>query len=416
MLDDKDVQEIKKDFPFFDSEEGKKLIYFDNAATSQRCKKALDAERIFSSEMNANPLRGLYNLSVRATDAYEGARNKVLDFIGGSSGEVVFTRNATEAINLVAMSYGMENLKAGDEVAISIMEHHSNMLPWAEVAKRRGAKVVWLLPDKDTGQLAISEIKNKIGANTKIVAIGQVSNVLGSVNDVAAVCEIAHKAGALVMVDGAQSVPHLKVDADAIGADFLAFSAHKMTGPFGIGVLWGKRNIMEDMQPFLRGGEMIESVERTQAGGLEINYAHGSAKFEAGTVNASGAVGLAAAIDYLASIGMDNIAQRDGALAARLIEGMISIPHLKIAGSKIGCGRTGIVSFTLDGAHPHDIASVLDSEGVAIRAGYHCAEPLAQYLGTGPTARASVYFYNTAAEVDAFIDRLRHVRGWLGLE
>lgn len=416
MLDDKDIQEIRRDFPFFDSEEGKRVIYFDNAATAQRCAKALEAERAFCCHKNANPLRGLYNLSVSATEAYEGARRKVQDFIGGKGGEVVFTRNATESINLVAMSWGMANINEGDEVAISIMEHHSNMLPWAQAAKLRGAKVVWLLPDKDTGQLTLAEVKSKVGPRTKVVAVGQVSNVLGTVNDVAAICEAAHNAGAVVMVDGAQSVPHLAVDVGAIGADFLAFSAHKMTGPFGVGVLWGKSGLMEAMPPFLRGGEMIESVERGGDGLLDINYAEGSAKFEAGTVNASGAVSLAAAADYLTSIGMDNIAQRDGALAARLIEGMLTIDRLKVVGSAIGCGRTGIVSFTLDGAHPHDIASVLDSEGVAIRAGYHCAQPLAQYLGTGPTARASVYFYNTMDEVDAFIDRLCHVREWLGLK
>lgn len=431
MLSDNDIKEIRKDFPFFDSEDGKRTIYFDNAATTQRCSRVLEAERSFSCETNANPLRGLYSLSVKATEAYESARHTVASFIGAREDcEVIFTRNATEAINLAAMSYGLTHLNAGDEVAISIMEHHSNMLPWVKAAKERGANVVWLYCDKETGQLSLSEVKAKINSRTKVVSIGQVSNVLGTVNDIKAIAQIAHKAGAVVMVDGAQSVPHIKVDAGSIGADFLAFSAHKMTGPFGVGVLWGKKELLDDMPPFLCGGEMIESVRlpigkaNTAIAGaagdaLNITYAPLPAKFEAGTVNAAGAVGLQAAADYLSAIGMDDIAQRDGALAARLIGGMVEIPHLHIVGNTVGCGRTGIVSFTLDGAHPHDIASVLDSEGVAIRAGFHCAEPLSQYLGGGkvmPTARASVYFYNTETEVDLFIDKLRQVRGWLGLK
>lgn len=430
MLTDNDIKTIRKDFPFFDSEEGKRTIYFDNAATTQRCSCVLEAERRFSAETNANPLRGLYALSVKATEAYEKARHTAASFIGAKEDcEVIFTRNATEAINLAASSYGASHLNAGDEVAISIMEHHSNMLPWAKVAKERGAKVVWLYCDKETGQLPLSEVKAKVGVHTKVVAIGQVSNVLGTINDIKAISEVAHKAGAVVMVDGAQSVPHIKVDVNSIGADFLAFSAHKMTGPFGVGVLWGKKELLNDMPPFLRGGEMIESVRLASGGGnaedasaadaLNVTYAPLPAKFEAGTVNASGAVGLAQAIDYLAGIGMDDIAQRDGALAARLINEMINIPHLHIVGNTVGCGRTGIVSFTLDGAHPHDIASVLDSEGVSIRAGFHCAEPLSQYLGGGkvmPTARASVYFYNTEEEVDIFACKLRKVRGWLGFK
>lgn len=413
------IAEIRKEFPFFDGK-AKQIVYFDNAATTQRAKCVLEAERHFSLETNANPLRGLYELSMRATEAYESGRETVRRFIGAQSAEeIIFTRNTTEAMNLAAYSYGLNNVNEGDEIAISIMEHHSNMLPWVMAAKAKGAKVVWLLCDKDTGQLPLDEVRAKVNSRTKIVAITQVSNVLGTINDIPSIARIAHEAGAVVVVDGAQSVPHIKVDVGTLGADFLAFSAHKMTGPFGVGVLWARQKVLEAMKPFLRGGEMIESVHwngEKADNPLDIIYAQLPAKFEAGTVNAAGVVGLAAAIDYITSLGMDDIARREGEVVSRLIEGMREIPHLRIVGSHVGCGRCGIVSFTIDGCHPHDIASVLDSEGVAIRAGYHCAQPLAEYLGVGPTARASVYFYNTLEEVDIFLEKAGQVRKWLGLD
>lgn len=409
------IEEIRKEFPFFANSKGS-CIYFDNAATTQRARCVLEEERRFSCTANANPLRGLYDLSIKATRAYENGREKVAKFIGApSSKEVIFTRNTTEAMNLIAMSFGMANVKEGDEIAISIMEHHSNMLPWVKVARDKGAKVVWLLCDKETGQLSLDEVKKKITKRTKLVAITQVSNVLGMINDIPSIARIAHEAGAYIVVDGAQSVPHIKVDVKALGADFLSFSAHKMTGPFGVGVLWGKEELLEAMPPFLQGGEMIESVHYNGEG-LDIAYAPLPEKFEAGTVNAAGVVGLASAVDYITSLDIDCIARREAKIVSALIEGMRQVPHLNIVGSHVGCGRCGIVSFTLDGCHPHDIASVLDSEGIAIRAGYHCAQPLAEYMGVGPTARASVYFYNTLEEVDIFLQKIMQVRKWLGLK
>ncbi len=408
-----DSKSIKKDFPLLSGGATRDLIYFDNAATTQRPSCVIDAVKNFYETANANPLRGLYALSVRATDMYEDSRRTVADFLNAKSNEIIFTRNASESLNLVAYSYGLANVGPGDEIVVSCMEHHSNLLPWQMVCKTKGATLVFLESDLD-GTISEVEWKSKIGPKTKIVSITHVSNVLGVTNPVRQIADYAHSVGnggkgAVVVVDAAQSVPHIPVDVVALGADFLAFSGHKICGPMGIGVLFGKIRLLEEMPPFLRGGEMIEYVTRDSATYAEVPH-----KFEAGTVNASGAVGLAAAINYVKNIGIDEIEKNDNALAELLIEKMRNIPHVKIIGSDNPARHCGIVTFTIDGVHPHDIASILDSENIAIRAGHHCAQPLMQKLGVGSTARASLYFYNTEQEVELFAEKLAKVRGWSG--
>ncbi|MBR6078671.1 MAG: SufS family cysteine desulfurase [Treponema sp.] len=408
-----DSKSIKKDFPLLSGGATRNLIYFDNAATTQRPSCVIDAVKNFYETANANPLRGLYALSVRATDMYEDSRRTVADFLNAKSNEIIFTRNASESLNLVAYSYGLANVGPGDEIVVSCMEHHSNLLPWQMVCKTKGATLVFLESDLD-GTISEVEWKSKIGPKTKIVSITHVSNVLGVTNPVRQIADYAHSVGnggkgAVVVVDAAQSVPHIPVDVVALGADFLAFSGHKICGPMGIGVLFGKIRLLEEMPPFLRGGEMIEYVTRDSATYAEVPH-----KFEAGTVNASGAVGLAAAINYVKNIGIAEIEKNDNALAELLIEKMRNIPHVKIIGSDNPARHCGIVTFTIDGVHPHDIASILDSENIAIRAGHHCAQPLMQKLGVGSTARASLYFYNTEQEVELFAEKLAKVRGWSG--
>ena len=406
----------RKDFPFFKAidenvaDENKGLIYFDTAATAQRPFLVLNAMTHFYATENANPLRGLYSLSERATQAYENARQTVAEFIGVSdSSEVIFTRNTTESLNLVAYSYGASTLKAGDEVCITIMEHHSNIIPWQQVCARTGAKLVFMECDKKTGIISDQEIESKIGEKTKIVSVVHVSNVLGITNPVKKIADRAHKVGAVMVVDGAQSTPHIRVDVKEIGADFFALSGHKLGGPMGIGALWGRRDLLEKMPPFLTGGEMIEYVTRESATWAELPH-----KFEAGTVSAGDAVGMAAAIRYIQSVGLDYITEHDNSLCCRLIEGMKKIPHVNIVGPDDGKKRCGIATFTIDGVHPHDIATLLSEEHIAIRAGHHCAQPLGQYLGIQSSARASLYFYNTEEEVDIFLEKLAQVRKWAG--
>lgn len=403
------MRDYKKDFPIFSDKKNKGLIYFDNAATAQRPKKVLDVLEAFYKSDNANPLRGLYDLSVRATEAYQNARATIAKFVGAAQAqEIIFTRNASESLNLVAYTYALDNLREGDEIVVSVMEHHSNILPWQMAAQKTGAKLVWLECDKETGAIPQSEY-NKITSKTKIVAITHVSNVLGTTNPIKEIAALAHKNGAVIVVDGAQALPHIPVNVQDLDADFYAFSGHKFCGPTGIGGLYGKRELLEKMPPFLRGGEMIEYVTRDEATWAEV-----PAKFEAGTVNVGGAVGMAAAAEYLMEIGMENIARHDNELAALLVQKMSEIPHVNIVGSKDGAKRCGIVTFTIDGVHPHDISSILDTEKIAIRAGHHCAQPLGQYLDVPATARASLYFYNTAEEVDRFCAALARVREWAG--
>lgn len=398
--------DYRNDFPLLMQN---KIIYIDNAATSQRPQCVIDAEGDFYKNYNANPLRGLYSLSVEATEVYENAREAVRKFIGAEkSNEIIFTRNTTESLNLVAYSYGLSNVKKGDEIVVSIMEHHSDLLPWQMVAKTCGAELKFIECAKD-GSIDLEKVKELITSRTKIVAMTQVSNVLGREYPVKEIAKLAHEKGAVMVVDGAQSTPHMRVDVTDLDADFFAFSGHKLLAPMGIGVFYGKEELLEKMPPFLSGGEMIDSVTRTSAVYAELPH-----KFEAGTVNAAGAAGLKAAIDYIEKVGFDYIGEREIALTSRAIEKMKKIPHVNIIGSENADEHTGIVTFTIDNVHPHDISEILAADGIAVRAGHHCAQPLLTHLGLNSTARASFAFYNTEDEVDKFTDSVATIRERMG--
>lgn len=398
--------DYRNDFPLLMQN---KIIYIDNAATSQRPQCVIDAEGDFYKNYNANPLRGLYSLSVEATEVYENAREAVRKFIGAEkSNEIIFTRNTTESLNLVAYSYGLSNVKKGDEIVVSIMEHHSDLLPWQMVAKTCGAELKFIECAKD-GSIDLEKVKELITSRTKIVAMTQVSNVLGREYPVKEIAKLAHEKGAVMVVDGAQSTPHMRVDVTDLDADFFAFSGHKLLAPMGIGVLYGKEELLEKTPPFLSGGEMIDSVTRTSAVYAELPH-----KFEAGTVNAAGAAGLKAAIDYIEKVGFDYIGEREIALTSRAIEKMKKIPHVNIIGSENADEHTGIVTFTIDNVHPHDISEILAADGIAVRAGHHCAQPLLTHLGLNSTARASFAFYNTEDEVDKFTDSVATIRERMG--
>lgn len=398
--------DYRNDFPLLMQN---KIIYIDNAATSQRPQCVIDAEGDFYKNYNANPLRGLYSLSVEATEVYENAREAVRKFIGAEkSNEIIFTRNTTESLNLVAYSYGLSNVKKGDEIVVSIMEHHSDLLPWQMVAKTCGAELKFIECAKD-GSIDLEKVKELITSRTKIVAMTQVSNVLGREYPAKEIAKLAHEKGAVMVVDGAQSTPHMRVDVTDLDADFFAFSGHKLLAPMGIGVLYGKEELLEKMPPFLSGGEMIDSVTRTSAVYAELPH-----KFEAGTVNAAGAAGLKAAIDYIEKVGFDYIGEREIALTSRAIEKMKKIPHVNIIGSENADEHTGIVTFTIDNVHPHDISEILAADGIAVRAGHHCAQPLLTHLGLNSTARASFAFYNTEDEVDKFTDSVATIRERMG--
>ena len=398
--------DFRKDFDILNSSD---YVYFDNAATSQRPRQVLDAVSNFYKTSNANPLRGLYDLSMMATEQYENARAVVADFIGASRPEeIIFTRNTTESLNLVAYSYGLENVHEGDDIVITVMEHHSNMLPWQMVAKKCKANLVYMEPTED-GTITKEEYESKITDKAKIVAVGHVSNVMGVTNPIKEIAAYAHSKGAIMVVDGAQSAPHMHVDVTDLGADFFALSGHKMLAPMGIGALYGRYELLEKMQPFLTGGEMIEYVTREDATYAEIPH-----KFEAGTVNAGDAVGLAEAIKYLKNVGFDTIKEQEEKLTTLLMEGLKKMPYIKVFGSEDPAKHCGIVTFTMEGVHPHDMASVLNDDHVCIRAGHHCAQPLMQFIGAGSTARASVYFYNTEEEVEIFLDKLSKVREVMG--
>ena len=369
----------------------------------------LDAEKTFYETQNANPLRGLYPLSIAATEAVEEARLAVRDFLHAkSSQEIIFTRNTTEALNLVAYSYGLPHVHAGDEVVVSILEHHSNLLPWQMVCRQTGATLKFIDCELD-GRLDLNKVSEIITDKTKIVAVTHVSNVIGRVNPIREIADMAHRVGAVIVVDGAQSTPHIPVDVQALDADFLAFSGHKVFGPMGIGALYGKRRLLEKMPPFLSGGEMIESVTRTGATYAELPY-----KFEAGTGNAAGAVGLHAAIRYMQSVGFDTMHERETALVARMMAGMADMPFIHVLGSGSPEEHSGIVTFTVDGVHPHDVSEILAADGVCIRAGHHCAQPLLKHLGYSSTVRASCAFYNTPDEVDRLLDSLKTIRERMG--
>lgn len=395
--------DYRRDFPLLMQETA---AYLDNAATAQRPQCVLDAEKTFYETQNANPLRGLYPLSIAATEAVEEARLAVRDFLHAkSSQEIIFTRNTTEALNLVAYSYGLSHVHAGDEVVVSILEHHSNLLPWQMVCRQTGAALKFIDCEMD-GRLDLNKVSEIITDKTKIVAVTHVSNVIGRVNPIREIADMAHRVGAVIVVDGAQSTPHIPVDVQALDADFLAFSGHKVFGPMGIGALYGKRRLLEKMPPFLSGGEMIESVTRTGATYAELPY-----KFEAGTGNAAGAVGLHAAIRYMQSVGFDTMHERETALVARM---MADMPFIHVLGSGSPEEHSGIVTFTVDGVHPHDVSEILAADGVCIRAGHHCAQPLLKHLGYSSTVRASCAFYNTPDEVDRLLDSLKTIRERMG--
>jgi cysteine desulfurase / selenocysteine lyase len=401
------MNDFIKDFPILQNRD---YIYFDNAATTQRPIQVMEAINNFYKTENANPLRGLYEWSVKATEAYENAREKTAKFIGaGNPCEIVFTRNATESLNLIAYSWGLSNINEGDEIVIAVSEHHSNILPWQMVAKQKNAKIVWLETEKD-GSISEEELK-KINSKTKLVAVAEVSNVLGMPKPIKHIAELAHKNGAVIVVDGAQAAPHTKVNVTDLDADFFVFSGHKLLAPMGIGVLYGKKELLQNMPPFLTGGEMIEYVTRENATFAELPH-----KFEAGTVNAAGAVGLGAAIDYISNVGFDFIENQEKKLSAVLMEEMSKIPHIEIYGSKNPEVHCGIVTFNVEGCHPHDVASVLDADHICVRAGHHCAQPLMKAMGVpmGSTCRASMYFYNTEDEVYRFVKYLSKVREEMG--
>ena len=392
------------DFPILRSEmNGHALAYLDNSATTQKPHDVVRAICGYYGGCNANPHRGVYELSVRATKVYEDARKKVADFLNASPREIIFTKNATESLNLIAYSYGLTNLHAGDEILITIAEHHSNLVPWQRVAQATGATLNYIYLAAD-GNLSDAEISAKLTRRTKILAVTQISNVLGIVNDVKKLAAQAHEVGAVIVVDGSQSVPHIPVDVQDLDADFLAFSGHKMLSPMGIGVLYGKRKLLEEMPPFLSGGDMIEYVEEQTT-----TYAELPQKFEAGTQNVGGAAGLAAAIDYMRGIGFSEIERIERDLTTFAIAELKKIPYVELYGCDAE-NKIGIVSFNVRDVHPHDVATILDAQGVAIRAGHHCAQPLMKFLGLNATCRASFYFYNTRQDVERLIDALQSVR------
>ncbi|WP_028401137.1 cysteine desulfurase SufS [Ectobacillus panaciterrae] len=394
-----DIQEIRKQFPILHQQvNGKQLVYLDNAATSQKPIKVIEALDQYYRQYNSNVHRGVHTLGTKATDAYEGARDKVRKFINARSiEEVVFTRGTTTALNMIASSYGMDHVKEGDEIVISYMEHHSNIIPWQQVAKKKGATLKYL-PLQEDGTISLEDAEKTITPNTKIVSVMYVSNVLGTINPVKELAKIAHKNGAIMVVDGAQSAPHMKVDVQDLDCDFYALSSHKMCGPTGVGVMYGKKEILENMEPAEFGGEMIDFVDLYESTWKELPW-----KFEAGTPIIGGAIGLGAAIDFLEEIGMDNIEKHEHELAQYAMERMSTIEGITIYGPK---HRAGLVTFNIEDVHPHDVATVLDVEGIAVRAGHHCAQPLMKWLKASATARASFYLYNTKDEIDTFVESL----------
>jgi cysteine desulfurase/selenocysteine lyase len=401
---------IRRDFPTLDQQvNGKPLVYLDNAATSQKPRAVLDVVDAYYLHDNANVHRGIHELSRRATEAFEEARAKVARWINAAdAAEVVWTRGTTEAINLVAGSWGMDNIRAGDEILVTVLEHHSNLVPWQLLARRVGAKLRYIEID-DQGRLELDALPKLLNERTKLVAVSHISNALGTINPVREIVEAAKKAGALVLVDGAQGAVHGRVDVQALGVDFYAFSGHKMCGPTGIGALWARRELLESTEPYQGGGEMIEFVERDMSTWAEVPH-----KFEAGTPNIAGAIGFGAAIDYLAKLPPTEVAAHERALMAHAMERLCTIPGIRIYGPESLEERSAVLSFTMGDAHPHDISTILDSEGIAVRAGHHCAQLVMKRYGVSATARASFYFYNTMEEIDRLADALEVVRGIFG--
>jgi len=398
---------LKEEFPILHQRvNGHPLVYLDNAATSQKPRAVLEALRHYYEHDNANVHRGVHTLGSRATEAYEGARERVARFLNAEPHEIIFTRGTTSAINLVAHGYARKHLREGDEIVITPMEHHSNLIPWQEAARKTGA-VLKYIPLQPDGTIRLEDVEQTVTERTRLVAVTAASNVLGTVNPVDRIAEIAHRKGAVILVDGAQSTPHMKVDVRAWDVDFYAFSGHKMCGPTGIGALYGKAALLDAMDPVDFGGEMIEVVELYESTWKEIPW-----KFEGGTPNIAGAVGLAAAIEFLEQVGLDNIAAHERKLAAYALERLTAIEGITVYGPRHD--RVGLVTFNLGDIHPHDVATVLDSEGIAIRAGHHCCQPLMRWLNATATARASFYLYNTESDIDRLAEALVKTKEFFG--
>ncbi|KPN14513.1 cysteine desulfurase [Bacillus australimaris] len=397
------IKDVREQFPILHQQvNGHDLVYLDSAATSQKPRVVIDAMNEYYRSYNSNVHRGVHTLGTRATDAYEGAREKVRAFIRASSvQEIIFTRGTTTALNTVAISYARANLKEGDEIVITHMEHHANIIPWQQAAKATGATLKYI-PLQEDGTLSLEDVKQTITHQTKIVAVTHVSNVLGTINPIKEIAKIAHEHGAIIVVDGAQSTPHMQIDVQDLDCDFFAFSGHKMCGPTGIGVLYGKKDLLNNMEPAEFGGEMIDFVDLYDSTWKELPW-----KFEAGTPIIAGAVGLGKAIDFLNDIGMEEVSRYEHQLATYALERFKELDGATVYGPQ---HRAGLVTFNLDDVHPHDASTVLDTEGVAIRAGHHCAQPLMKWLGVSATARASFYLYNTEEEIDRLIAALRKTK------
>ncbi len=403
------MRDVRADFPVLKRRfNGKTLVYLDSSATTLRPEPVIEAVARFYRERNANVHRGLYRLAVEATDLYEEARCKVAAFIGADPEEVIFTRGTTESLNLLAYSLGDARVGPGDEILVTAMEHHANLVPWQELARRNRARLmaVGITPG---GELDLDDMGRKLSPRTRIVAVTHVSNVLGTVNPIPEISQMAHEVGAVAVVDAAQSVPHMEVKVTELGCDFLAFSGHKMLGPTGVGVLWGKRELLEEIPPFLTGGEMIREVWIDRATWNDLPY-----KFEAGTPPIAQAVGLGVAVDYLTELGMDEVRRHEEELVTLALEGLLARDYVEVYGPVDPGVRGGLVAFNLRGIHPHDVATLLDQEGIAIRAGHHCAQPLHRLLGIPATCRASFYVYNTPEEVESFLSALDRVWEALG--
>jgi cysteine desulfurase/selenocysteine lyase len=390
------ITDIRQHFPILDQQvNGRDLVYLDSAATSQKPIAVIEALSTYYREYNSNVHRGVHTLGTKATDGYEGAREKVRRFIGAKSiQEIIFTRGATTALNMVAQSYGLTHVKEGDEIVITYMEHHANVIPWQQVAKATGATLKYI-PLQEDGTIDLQDVEVTVTPNTKIVSVMQVSNVLGTINPIKEIAKIAHKHGAVMVVDGAQSSPHMKIDVQDLDCDFFAFSGHKMCGPTGIGALYGKKELLEKMEPVEFGGEMIDFVGLQESTWKELPW-----KFEAGTPIIAGAIGLGAAIDFLEQIGLDQIEAYEHKLAQYALDQLSQVEGLTIYGPK---HRAGLVTFNIEDVHPHDVATVLDAEGIAVRAGHHCAQPLMKWLKVSATARASFYLYNTEEEIEKLV-------------
>ncbi|MCY8853628.1 cysteine desulfurase SufS [Bacillus inaquosorum] len=397
------ITDIREQFPILHQQvNGHDLVYLDSAATSQKPRAVIETLDKYYNQYNSNVHRGVHTLGTRATDGYEGAREKVRKFINAKSmAEIIFTKGTTTSLNMVALSYARANLKPGDEVVITYMEHHANIIPWQQAVKATGATLKYI-PLQEDGTISLEDVRETVTSNTKIVAVSHVSNVLGTINPIKEMAKIAHDNGAVIVVDGAQSTPHMKIDVQDLDCDFFALSSHKMCGPTGIGVLYGKKSLLENMEPAEFGGEMIDFVGLYESTWKELPW-----KFEAGTPIIAGAIGLGAAIDFLEEIGLDEISRHEHKLAAYALERFRQLDGVTVYGPE---ERAGLVTFNLDDVHPHDVATVLDAEGIAVRAGHHCAQPLMKWLDVTATARASFYLYNTEEEIDKLVEALQKTK------